>query len=382
MHQSARATGRDPMEHLSDEQRQEYLKKRRFGPFSSIERIINRNTPSVIDTVLHISNEHHWSKTATNELVWIATCLLCDDTFLAGHNTFHRRPIIGIEMHSQRDGLKYFRVLYADDILDLPNIQLDENGTCIDSIGIETSDAVSVLKESDSERFKHLKVGQLGQSYTVKGSSPGWKLTNAMDRWISTTGNGVVDMPNAHISDSWLYDKPETMNTMTKHLNDPVRRQSPLVHITCGVVDEPLCKYNTLSCPSRTRDIKEGMTQVPFTTQHPHRLTDAAEDALEEQQKSQQQQQSMKGKRGRDNKDEESPQRKVRGRSKVSVTKSCKFENSITTFIDLPMAAKRYLWMKYRQGTDEEKSKSYHPLTWKSTLNRKPQGRGRGSWKR
>ncbi|KAI7847849.1 hypothetical protein BDC45DRAFT_541508 [Circinella umbellata] len=232
IHQSAHVTGRDPMKDLSEEQRHEYLKKHRFGPFSLIEQIVNRNTPSVISTVLKVSDEHQWLKTVTKDLVWIATCLFCDDTFLAGHNTFHWCPVINTDIQSQRDGI------------------------IIKCIGIEASNAVTILKDFDIDRFEHLKIG----------STQMWKL----------------------------YDKAETMNTITKHLNDPVRRESPLVHITCGVVDEPLCNYNTLSHPSQTRDIKEGMPHIPFTTQHSHHLTDSTQDELEEIQKGSRQKQDLK----------------------------------------------------------------------------------------
>ena len=92
MHQSASGRGVDSMEHLNGE----CLKKRRFGPFSLTERIVNRKTPSVIGTLLKISDDHQWSKTATKDLVWIATCLFCDATYLA--NT---------DLHSQRDELKW-----------------------------------------------------------------------------------------------------------------------------------------------------------------------------------------------------------------------------------------------------------------------------------
>ncbi|KAI9470434.1 hypothetical protein BDB00DRAFT_880136 [Zychaea mexicana] len=80
------------------------------------------------------------------DIARVTTCNFCGDIFLHQHNTYHRCPDRnGDVLSSQEHELLYVRALYAHDILD--DLQLELNGTILEQQGIRSFDAVAILTE-------------------------------------------------------------------------------------------------------------------------------------------------------------------------------------------------------------------------------------------
>ncbi|KAI9260490.1 hypothetical protein BDA99DRAFT_605544 [Phascolomyces articulosus] len=321
MNQSARDTGRNPMAGLNEQQRRDYLRIRGLGPFRAVERVTNRNTAPFAVNIQELATETTWSVITASNLVRIATCSFCD-------NTFHRCPErAGATIPPQEGGLQYFRAMYAHDILEQDQLDIDQH--TLQQLRINSFDAVTILNQHNLN-FDDANVGALGRIYATFDAREELLITQAVDKWIVSTGHGVATLPNDHTSDGWLFDKGAIKISVRRHFfTNEQDRRAPLVQATCGAAGGH-CRFASIIHP--TRSGRRNVLLLRFNNQHQYNAEMAlrTRHLLQEQHPAGQRQQIVQ--------------------EAVAHVRNCTFGPVMNTFRDLPLAAKRFLWSEYRKG--------------------------------
>lgn len=250
-----------------------------------------------------------------------AVCPHCDATFLKKKNTKHRCPVANEEITSEEDGLRYNHLLYAHDIIEDELLNVDQDMFA----DLETADAFAVLQQYG--RNPGFAVGELGLIYFTRGSRQEWLLTAAVDKWIKTTGPGV---PTAD-TDQWLYDQ----RSLSKHLEECIGNEDlsagPLAVFRCGI--QPYaCQFVGVGHPLRSHN-RTGRRRAPgFNRQHTHRLPRRLREAY--------------------------------GIDEEEGSRPCQLVAYVETFLQLRMAAKRFLWAQYRRNS--RFMQGIDPTTWEA----------------
>ncbi|KAJ8661041.1 hypothetical protein O0I10_003263 [Lichtheimia ornata] len=234
---SANAMGNNPMTGLNEDEREEYLRKRRFGVYSDRADRDKNAIALIKDMGQKLGDFQKWM--AMDKLPIMARCPSCEQRFIKLHNTVHHCSILDQNITSQQHGLQYFRILYLHDIFEA--LHLDEH------MEIQQHDAAIILNQHQHQNISDRVPGSLGMVYGTVDTSDDFLLLMAVDKSIINDGRGRGDPPNNLSNDAWFFDSRELMNGMITHFNDnPVKQLS---EVSCAVI-EP-CEYYSIRYPYR-----------------------------------------------------------------------------------------------------------------------------------
>lgn len=224
-----------------------------------------------------------------------ATCTTCGYTFIKLHNSIHYCKELGTMITSQQQGLEYFRILYLHDIVDAWS-DTDMEGL----LNLDQHDAAIILNKYQYQDKVDRIPGSLGMIYTLATAqiSDDFMLAMAVDKEIIAKGHGLGNPRNSTGNDAWLFDHVQIMKALQDHFNK--HSFLPLAEVFCGLDDA--CDYYSIRAPCRKQSINK--IPLPGDVQHKH----------------------------------------YRKNSK------CSFGETFTSFNDLPLIVRRWLWMSYVKG--------------------------------
>jgi hypothetical protein len=190
MGQAAKFSGENPFSGLSSSQKEDYWSIRRGmrGP----GRILL--TTGKIDesrAISELADPKKFLLRTSIALPWRITCVVCGEAFVGDHNSKH--TCLGVTRTSQDLGLSYRRLLYAHDLLDLPDFSEFDVDQWTDW---QETDAVKVLLRHRHEFMCWASV-QPSQSYLrqelwawftvalTMSLKINWKLIDTPWPWIS-----------------------------------------------------------------------------------------------------------------------------------------------------------------------------------------------------
>ncbi|CDH50266.1 predicted protein [Lichtheimia corymbifera JMRC:FSU:9682] len=293
MQRVAVATGNNPMSGLNEDEKEDYLRKRRFGVYGDRADREKNAIQRLQDMAQKIGNVDEWM--TIDKLPIRATCSTCGHTFIKLPNTTHYCDQLSQELTSQEHGLHYFRLLYLHDIVDAwMDTDMEE------LLKLDQHDAATILNKHQHQGKGDRIPGSLGMIYTLPTQqlSDDFMLAMAVDKEIIAKGHGLGNPPNSTGNDTWLFDHVQIMTALQDHFNK--HSFLPLTEVSCGVPDT--CDYYSIRAPCRKQSINK--VPLPGDVQHKH----------------------------------------YRKNSK------CAFGEIFKSFDDLPLVVRRWLWMSYVKG--------------------------------
>lgn len=158
MQRVAVATGNNPMSGLNEDEKEDYLRKRRFGVYGDRADREKNAIQRLQDMAQKIGNVDEWM--TIDKLPIRATCSTCGHTFIKLPNTTHYCD--PQELTSQEHGLHYFRLLYLHDIVDAwMDTDMEE------LLKLDQHDAATILNKHQHQGKGDRIPGSLGMIYTL-----------------------------------------------------------------------------------------------------------------------------------------------------------------------------------------------------------------------
>ncbi|KAI7852510.1 hypothetical protein BDC45DRAFT_571105 [Circinella umbellata] len=293
----ANATGNNPMTNLTEEERDEYLRRRSMGRYgASANRQVNEIQRT--DNILRIlMDPTQWNDQVPDSGFKIAHCMFCDHRFFKFHNVPHICPELDdTPMNAQSDGLNYTLVFYAHDALELLS---DDD---VDLMEVEEFDAATEINNA-ANRVVHYEAGSLGVVYCIgrTDTTQDFVRMMAVDKEIIYNTEGRIDLVER--DDEFVIQTQQTRNALINYFSTPNLRQYPLCETRCGVNDlNDRCNYYSIRIPARSGSSRN-RRPILRNEQHKHGLL----------------------------------RRQAR----------CTFGEYLTEFNRLPMSVQRFLWFAY-----------------------------------
>ncbi|KAI7875358.1 hypothetical protein K492DRAFT_199258 [Lichtheimia hyalospora FSU 10163] len=235
------ATGNNPMDGLNEDEKEEYLRKRRFGVYGDHADREKNALQRIKDMAQTLGNMDHWMD--IDKLPIMARCSTCGYNFIKQHNSSHYCNELETMITSQQQGLQYFRILYLHGIVDAwIDADMEE------LFKLEQHDAATILNQHQYQNISNRVPGSLGLIYSTVDTSDEFLFVMAVDKSIINNGPGRGNTPNNLNNDAWFFDNHELMNTMITHFNNNPIRQ--IAEISCGVL--PACNYYSFRYPYRS----------------------------------------------------------------------------------------------------------------------------------
>ncbi|KAI9257271.1 hypothetical protein BDA99DRAFT_606520 [Phascolomyces articulosus] len=232
----------DKMTGLNEQQRQDYLRIRGMGPCRAAERATNRNTAPIAVNIQELATETTWNTITASNL-----------------------SVREQQYHLKKAASNTSGQCFPRDILEQD--QLDNDQHTLQQLRINSFDAVTILNQHNLN-FDGADVGALARIYATFDAREEWLITQAVDKWIVSTGHGVATLPNDHTSDGWLFDTGAIKISIRRHFfTNEQDRRAPLVQTTCGAAGDH-CRFASIIHP--TRSGRRNVLPLRFNNQHQH----------------------------------------------------------------------------------------------------------------